>query len=65
MDETLALNLTFWPDPASNTYTLQQSANLAPGNGWATSGYSITNGFGTNFCTITPPTGNMFFRLKH
>jgi hypothetical protein len=53
-----------WPDPAGNTYTLQQNANLTVTIGWVTSGFSITNGFGTNFCTITPPAGNLFFRLK-
>jgi len=53
----------FWLDPATNTYTLQQNANLGTAT-WATSGYLITNGFGTNFCTITPSTGNWFFRLK-
>jgi hypothetical protein len=53
-----------WLDPATNTYTLQQNANLAAPAGWTTSGYAITNGFGTNYCTITPPTGNLFFRLK-
>ena len=52
-----------WPDPATNTYTLQQNGSLA-GAGWTTSSYPITNGFGTNFCTITPPAGNLFFRLK-
>ena len=52
-----------WPDPATNTYTLQQNANLAT-TSWVTSGYTITNGSGTNVCTITPPTGNLFFRLK-
>ena len=52
-----------WLDPATNTYTLQQNVNLATTN-WTTSGYTITNGFGTNVCTITPPTGNLFFRLK-
>ena len=53
-----------WPDAATNTYTLQQSANLAPGNGWAPSGYSITPANGTNSVTFTPPTGNLFFRLS-
>ena len=50
-----------WPNTGS--YTLQQNGNLA-GGGWTTSGFAITNGFGTNFCTITPPVGNLFFRLK-
>lgn len=52
-----------WPDTGS--YTLRQNANLAPGNGWATSGYSITTANGTNSITITPPTGNLFFRLAN
>ncbi len=50
--------------PATGSYTLQQNANVAAPGGWVTSGYAITNGFGTNFCTITSPTGNLFFRLK-
>ena len=54
-----------WPDPATNSYTLQQSANLAPGNSWATSGYAITSTNGTNSITITSPTGNLFFRLAN
>jgi len=51
-----------WPDPATNSYTLQQNANLATVN-WATSSFAVTNGFGTNFCTLTAPAGNLFFRL--
>lgn len=52
-----------WADSATNTYILQQSAT--PGlDAWTTSGFAITNGFGTNFCTITTPAGNLFFRLK-
>ncbi len=49
--------------PATGTYTLQQNANLASANGWATSGYSVTTANGTNSISITPPTGNLFFRL--
>ena len=51
-----------WPNTGS--YTLQQNGNLAGGS-WTTSGFAITNGFGKNFCTITPPAGNLFFRLKN
>src|ERR1035437_2433853 len=51
-----------WPNTGS--YTLQQNSNLTTTN-WVTTGYSITNGFGTNFVTITPPTGNLFFRLSN
>ena len=53
-----------WLDPATNSYTLQQTPILGAGNNWTTSGYSITNASGTNFITITPPVGNLFFRLK-
>jgi len=50
-----------WPNPGS--YTLQQNNNLAGGS-WTTSGYSINTANGTNSVTITPPTGNLFFRLS-
>ncbi len=53
-----------WPDPATNSYTLQQNVNLASAGGWATTGYAISNANGTNSIIITPPTGNLFFRLK-
>jgi hypothetical protein len=53
--------LVSWPDTGS--YTLQQNSNLAGGS-WTTSGYTITTANGTNSITITPPTGNLFFRLK-
>jgi hypothetical protein len=53
-----------WPDPATNSFTLQQNNNLTLTAGWAASGYTVTNGFGTNFCTITSPAGNLFFRLS-
>ena len=52
-----------WPDPATNNYTLQQNANLATTN-WTTSGFTISNVGGTNSITVTPPVGNLFFRLK-
>ena len=47
----------------TGNYTLQQNANLATAN-WVTSGYAITTANGTNSITITPPVGNLFFRLK-
>jgi hypothetical protein len=52
-----------WPNTGS--YTLQQKSNLAVTGGWATSGYTITTSNGTNSITITPPTGNLFFRLSN
>ncbi|MGA2867987.1 MAG: hypothetical protein ABSF34_02330 [Verrucomicrobiota bacterium] len=50
-----------WPDTGS--YTLQQNGNLSGGS-WTTSGYSVITANGTNSVTITPPGGNLFFRLK-
>jgi hypothetical protein len=50
-----------WPNTGS--YTLQQNSSLASG-GWAASGYSITTASGTNSIMITPPRGNLFFRLS-
>jgi hypothetical protein len=50
-----------WPNTGS--YTLQQNSNLATSN-WGTTGYSISTASGTNSITITPPTGNLFFRLR-
>lgn len=57
-----------WPtnglDPAYNyDFTLQKNTSLTSPN-WTLPGYAITNGFGTNFCTVTPATGSMFFRLS-
>ena len=49
--------------PATGSYTLQENSSLAAAN-WVPSGFAITNGFGTNFCTIPSPAGNLFFRLK-
>ncbi len=49
-----------WPNTGS--YTLQQNNNLAGGS-WSTSGYTINTANGTNSITVTPPTGNLFFRL--
>jgi hypothetical protein len=51
-----------WPDKGS--YTLQQNGNLATTN-WTASGYAITTVNGTNSITITPPVGNLFFRLAN
>ena len=51
-----------WPNTGS--YTLQQNGSLSTPANWVTSGFTMTNGFGTNFVTIAPPVGNLFFRLK-
>lgn len=51
-----------WPN--TGNYTLQQNNNLLNPGGWTTSGYPITIFNGTNSITISPPLGNLFFRLK-
>ena len=55
--------IVLWPDTGS--YTLQQNNNLAAAAGWTTSGYAVSTANGTNSITITPPTGNLFFRLSN
>jgi len=52
-----------WPVTAG--YTLQQNNNLSVPAGWGASGYTITPNNGTNSITITPPAGNLFFRLAN
>ena len=52
-----------WPDTGS--YTLQRNSNLGATGGWASGGYSVITSNGTNSVTITPPTGNLFFRLSN
>jgi hypothetical protein len=53
-----------WPAPAANSFTLQQNTSVASTN-WTTTAFAITNTSGTNFCTITQTTGNLFFRLTY
>ena len=50
--------------PATGSYTLQQNGSVAAPAGWTTSGFTITTSNGTNSITITPPAGQLFFRLK-
>ena len=52
-----------WPNTGS--YTLQQNSNLAAPADWTLTGYSISTANGTNSITITPPMGNLFFRLSN
>jgi hypothetical protein len=44
---------------------LQQNNNLAESAGWTTCGSTVSTNNGTNSITITPPTGNLFFRLAN
>jgi hypothetical protein len=54
--------VVFWPTNAA--YTLQTNANLSTAN-WGDYGGTINTVKGTNRVTITPPTGNLFFRLSN
>jgi len=51
-----------WPDTGS--YTLQTNGDLTT-SGWMDYGGMVTTANGTNSITITPPAGNLFFRLQH
>jgi hypothetical protein len=50
-----------WPD--TGTYTLLQKSSLTNGS-WTTNSSSVSTANGTNSVTITPPNGNLFFRLS-
>jgi hypothetical protein len=44
---------------------LQQNSNLAASAGWTASSYGLGAANGTNSITVTPTTGNLFFRLAN
>jgi hypothetical protein len=52
-----------WAD--TGNYNLQQSVNLSNTNAWTLNGGTVTTAGGSNSVTITPPTGNVFFRLQN
>ncbi len=54
--------MVYWQ--AVSGWTLHQNNNLANAGGW-TLNSSWTTSNGTNYLTITPPTGNWFFRLSN
>jgi len=47
---------------ATGAYTLQSNNNLV-GAAWSAFSGSVTTANGTNSVTVTPPNGNLFFRL--
>jgi hypothetical protein len=51
----------YWQDVSG--WSLQQNSNLSASGGWSVNS-SWTTSNGTNYLNITPPTGNLFFRLK-
>lgn len=54
-----------WPDPNVNTYTLNQSANMAEFS-WSPWGFPPVSSNGTNTVTIAPPFGQtLYFRLSN
>jgi hypothetical protein len=53
--------LVLWTN--SGSYTLQQNTNIASASGWTTSPYPVSSLNGTSSITISPATGNLFFRL--
>ena len=51
-----------WPSSATN-YVLQQNSDLTTAN-WINTGLLITTNGATESVTISPPAGNLFFRLN-
>lgn len=49
---------------AVSGWSLQQNGNLATPGGWSVNS-SWTTSNGTNYLNITPPGGNLFFRLSN
>ena len=49
---------------AVSGWTLHQNADLALANNWSASAGFITSN-GTNYLSLTSPTGNLFFRLSN
>jgi len=47
----------------NGSFTLQQNSSLAAAT-WTSSAHLITTAGGTNSITVSPPSGNLFFRLK-
>jgi len=48
----------------STNAVLQEKTNLSPAVSWSDSGRLVNHATGTNSVTISPPTGNIFFRLR-
>jgi hypothetical protein len=53
-----------WPNPSSG-FVLQQSPDLANPATWSSYGGTVSTNGGVNSINITPPAGNLFFRLYH
>jgi len=53
-----------WPLEPSG-FRLQQNNNLANPAGWSAYGGTVSTNNGVNSITLTPPVGNLFFRLSN
>ena len=53
-----------WPLGAGG-FALQQNNNVANSAGWSPYGGTVNTNTSVNSVTISPPTGNLFFRLSH
>jgi hypothetical protein len=53
-----------WP-VSPGGFTVQQNGNLANAAGWSTNGGTVSTNNGVNSITLTPPAGNLFFRLSN
>jgi hypothetical protein len=51
-----------WPSPSTG-FVLQQNSTLSPAT-WANSDFMVTDNGATKSVTISPPSGNLFLRLK-
>jgi hypothetical protein len=53
-----------WP-LSPGGFTVQQNNNLANPAGWSAYGGAVSTNNGVTSITVTPPVGNLFFRLYH
>jgi hypothetical protein len=53
-----------WP-VSPGGFSLQQNGNVANAAGWSTYGGTVSTNNGLNSITVTPPVGNLFFRLSN
>jgi hypothetical protein len=52
-----------WSSPSTG-FTLQQNSNVANTNGWSACGDTVGDNGTIKSVTLTPPTGDWFYRLK-
>jgi len=52
-----------WPSPSTG-FVLEQNSSLTNPDGWSVFGGSYNDNGTTKSITISPPTGNLFYRLK-